>query len=316
MPKKKLLIPCLMGPTASGKTDIACQLSDKYPFNIISVDSALIYRGMNIGTAKPDEKTLERYPHALINLCDPTAHYSVGQFCTDVDASIQTIVHQQHHPLLVGGTMMYFNALFKGLSALPSANQKIREHLSHLLTEHGSQYLHDELKRVDPLSAARIHPNDPQRIQRALEIFQITGVPQSELWQASHSNENYTYLKIAIAPQDRKILHERIAQRFNHMLEQGFIDEVKTLLDNKTLTKDLPALRCVGYRQVIEYLEGACDFNTMKERGIAATRQLAKRQLTWLRSFEDIYWFDSLDPDIVTKIGTLIEAHIVSHHHR
>lgn len=311
-----IIIPCLMGPTASGKTDIALQLADHFPLRLISVDSALIYRGMNIGTAKPNAQTLATHPHALIDICEPTEHYSAATFCHDVLQILQELFNSPNlnqYPLLVGGTMMYFNALFKGLSPLPQANPTIRKKLNALLKEKGSAYLHTMLAKIDPFAAQKIHQNDPQRLQRALEVIEITGKPLSENWQTLHKNKAYDYLKIALTPAHRHILHERIALRFEKMLAENFIDEVKTLMQNKTLSLDYPAMRAVGYRQMYEYLNGLYDFDTMKEKAIAATRQLAKRQLTWLRSFDDVYWFDSQDPKLLDKIMALLSKKIPIH---
>lgn len=279
-----------MGPTASGKTDLAIKLADNYPVEIISVDSALIYRDMNIGTAKPDADTLKKYPHHLVDICDPSEKYSAGNFCDAVHQLIPKIIANNKIPLLVGGTMMYYNALFKGLAPLPDASPEIRATLDALIAEKGSAYLHQQLQQVDPKAAELIHPNDPQRIQRALEVYQITGKPLSSFWQKTMDYPQYDYVKLALAPQDRSILHERIALRFEKMLDAGFIDEVRELMARGDLSLDLPSMRCVGYRQAWLYLQGEYDFDTMKEKAIVATRQLAKRQITWLRSFEDVMW--------------------------
>ena len=302
-------IICLMGPTASGKTDLAINIAQKLPIQIISVDSALIYRHMNIGTAKPAPTVLEKYPHHLINICDPSERYSAANFCTQVNALIAKIHQQQKIPLLVGRTMMYFNALFKGLAQLPDADLNIRQKLDNLLKEKGAAYLHTQLQQVDPTAADKIHPNDPQRLQRALEVYQITGTPISELWQTQAQQPSKTFIKIAISPADRKVLHQRIEQRFEQMLQQGFLNEVEQLMLRGDLSLGLPAIRCVGYRQAWQHLLGEFDFTTMREKSIIATRQLAKRQLTWLRSFDDMYWFDSCDENLTSIILAFIKTH-------
>ncbi|MDP1574858.1 MAG: tRNA (adenosine(37)-N6)-dimethylallyltransferase MiaA [Coxiellaceae bacterium] len=293
----------IMGPTASGKTDLAIQLADALPADIISVDSALVYRGMDIGTAKPSNALLSVAPHRLINLCDPSETYSAGQFCVDAAREIQAISAEKRLPLLVGGTMLYFRELFHGIADLPKADLVIRAALEKKAEKIGWLALHEELKRVDPVAAEKIKPQDSQRIQRALEVFLITGNPISVLQKNKTPllpEENVT--QIALIPEDRAWLHARIALRFEAMLAEGFIDEVKTLKDRGDLHKNMPSMRVVGYRQAWEYLEGECDFETMKARAIAATRQLAKRQLTWLRSWKNASVFDPRDPKLFEKV--------------
>lgn len=280
----------LMGPTASGKTDLAVAIKKHFPVELISVDSALIYRDMAIGTAKPDAKTLREAPHHLIDLCDPAEIYSAANFRDDALKLMQEITAAGHIPLLVGGTMLYFRALQYGLTELPNANPAIRQRLENEAKQQGWQRLHDRLSEIDPISAKRIHPNDPQRLQRALEVYEITGKALSTLHQESQQNAcPYQVLKLALLPEDRQWLHDRIAQRFYQMLEHGLITEVEKLYQRGDLHPDLPAMRAVGYRQVWDYLVGNIDYNTMVNRGIVATRQLAKRQITWLRSEKDLY---------------------------
>ncbi len=293
---------CLYGPTAAGKTGLAIELSQQLDADIISVDSALIYRGMDIGTAKPTAAELARAPHRLIDICDPAERYSAAQFALDARREIESILAAGRIPLLVGGTMMYFKTLLEGMSKLPEADPAVREKLTQRLNDEGSEALHAELSRIDPTSAARIHPNDPQRLIRALEVYEISGRSLTELSQTRSGALPYPAVQIALAPLDRKVLHERIALRFRQMLEQGFLDEVKALRERGDLHLDLPALRSVGYRQAWQYLDGDIDYETMVDKGIFATRQLAKRQLTWLRKWHDVRWFDSLAPDLVEQV--------------
>ncbi len=292
----KQRIICLMGPTASGKSDLALKLCDEFPCEIISVDSAMIYRGMDIGTAKPDAATLQRYPHHLVDILDPKESYSVGSFKADVEQLIQDIWQRQHIPLLVGGTMMYYRILQFGIATLPSANPTIRARLLEQAQQQGWAKMHERLQQVDPAAAARIHPNDPQRIQRALEVYEATGQSLSSLHADNDiSISSDRFINIAIAPEDRQILHERIAHRFKLMLEMGFITEVEALYQRGDLSLSMPSIRCVGYRQVWQYLDGESDYNSMVDKGIIATRQLAKRQLTWLRKWPALTWFNSED---------------------
>lgn len=292
---------CLYGPTAAGKTGLAIELSERLGADIVSVDSALIYRGMDIGTAKPNAQELARAPHRLINICDPAERYSAAQFATDAKREIEAIFAKGRIPLLVGGTMMYFKTLLEGMSQLPEADEAVRQEIVERLDQQGSEALHAELQAVDPTSAARIHPNDPQRLIRALEVYAISGKSLTELTQTRAGALEYPVIQLAVAPLDRKVLHERIALRFEQMLEQGFLDEVKALRQRDDLHLDLPAMRSVGYRQAWEYLDGDIDYATMVDKGIFATRQLAKRQLTWLRKWPGVRWFDSLAPDLVEQ---------------
>ncbi|QYN45717.1 tRNA (adenosine(37)-N6)-dimethylallyltransferase MiaA [Gilliamella sp. ESL0405] len=292
MNKPKII--SLMGPTASGKTAFAMALADKYPIDIISVDSALIYRGMDIGTAKPTQDEQKQYPHKLIDICDPAQSYSAANFRHDAIVEIENSLKNGRIPLLVGGTMLYFKALIEGLSPLPAADSEIRQQIEEKANRLGWQAIHEDLKKVDPVSAKRIHPNDPQRLNRALEVYLITGKSLTELTEQSGEALPYDIKQFAIMPQDRAELHQRIEQRFLQMLDQGFEDEVKTLMQRSDLHLNLPSIRCVGYRQMWEYLTGDVSYDEMVFKGICATRQLAKRQITWLRGWQQpITWLNS-----------------------
>ncbi|MFA5677624.1 MAG: tRNA (adenosine(37)-N6)-dimethylallyltransferase MiaA [Pseudomonas sp.] len=299
---------CLMGPTAAGKTDLALHLADHLPCELISVDSALVYRGMDIGTAKPDAETLARYPHHLVDILDPAEAYSAARFRRDAQELMAGILARGRIPLLVGGTMLYYKALFGGLAQMPAADPGVRQRIEEQARQQGWEAVHAELAKIDPVAAERIHPNDPQRIQRAYEVFLVSGVTLTE-WHRRQVLENaessatgganmsYTTHYVAVAPKERHILHERIAMRFSQMIEQGFIAEVEALYARGDLNVSMPSVRAVGYRQAWDYLEGKLSRSEMIERGVIATRQLAKRQFTWLRGWhEDIEWFDSLDP--------------------
>lgn len=293
----------LMGPTAAGKTDLALALARILPCELVSVDSALVYRGMDIGTAKPDKATLDAFPHHLVDIRDPAEAYSAAEFRRDALNVMADITARGRIPLLVGGTMLYFKALLDGLADMPGADAEVRAELEVRGQREGWSVLHEELRAVDPQSAARIHPNDPQRLVRALEVFRVSGMTMTELRlrQSEDGSEEgrfpYTVAQLAIAPAQRQILHERIAQRFDLMLEQGFVAEVERLHRRGDLHAELPSIRAVGYRQVWEHLEGRLSTSLMRERGIIATRQLAKRQFTWLRSWENVHWLNSLDCD-------------------
>ncbi len=281
----------LMGPTASGKTDLAIDLVQELPCDIISVDSALVYRDMDIGTAKPSAEELERAPHRLIDICDPIESYSAARFRQDALREIEQIQEQGRIPLLVGGTMLYFRALQYGLSDMPDADPDIRARLDAEMKEFGLAAMHARLHQVDPHAADRINPNDPQRIQRALEVYEITGSPLSELQQSDGEPKlPYHVIKLVRAPVERSTLHARIEQRFHKMLQQGLEEEVKTLLQKWDLDHEMPSMRLVGYRQMLRYIQGEYSYGQMVERGVIATRQLAKRQFTWLRSEKDVNW--------------------------
>jgi len=289
----------IMGPTASGKTDLAVELMDKYPCELISVDSALIYKDMDIGTAKPDEKTLARAPHRLISFLDPAESYSAADFRRDALREMKEVTASGKIPILVGGTMLYYRALEQGLAEMPEADPSIRAALTKEAEEHGWQALHERLATIDPIAAERIHPNDPQRLQRALEVYQLTGTSMTEHHQrASKDALPYRLLKIALIPSDREWLRQRAALRFDLMIQAGFMKEVEKLYQRNDLHINLPSVRCVGYRQAWEFLEGQTDFNEMKNRAIVATRQLAKRQLTWLRSEGNLSIFDAIKYDV------------------
>lgn len=301
----------LMGPTAAGKTDLAVELVKRFPLEIISVDSALVYRGMDIGTAKPDAAMLEGAPHRLIDIRDPNESYSAAKFREDALREMADISQSRRVPLLVGGTMLYFRSLQKGLAVLPAANHTVRKKLEREMAEHGLAALHRRLRRVDPGSAARIHPNDPQRTLRALEVFELSGRTLSEL-HAEQTAAPFPYrrLKLVCAPAGREVLRERIACRFDAMLRAGFIAEVQGLLD-QGVRMDSPALRSVGYRQVVMYLSGEYDRQEMREQAITATRQLAKRQMTWLRSEPDCHWIQPESTELVAQALKLVETHLM-----
>ena len=298
----------LMGPTASGKTGLAVELVQRLPLEIISVDSALVYRGMDIGTAKPDAATLALAPHRLIDIRDPGEAYSAAQFRADALREMESICARGNTPLLVGGTMLYFRALEQGLSILPGADPEVRAQLETRAAEIGWAAMHQRLAAVDAESAARIHPNDPQRIQRALEVYELTGVALSELCRrGSETAPNYRFLKIVLAPPEREVLHRRIEARLRAMLEQGFLDEVQRLQRRGDLDARLPALRAVGYRQAWMYLQGELSADEWVERTLVATRQYARRQLTWLRAEADAHWVDPLGADAVARVAALIK---------
>jgi tRNA dimethylallyltransferase len=283
-----------MGPTASGKTDLALALVRRFPCEIVSVDSAMVYRGMEIGTAKPDLQTQRMAPHRLIDIVEPVDPYSAARFRLDALAEMKDITARGKIPLLVGGTMLYFSALQYGLSEMPSANPSIRSQLVARAANEGWASLHDQLRQVDPVAAARIHCNDPQRIQRALEVWLSSGKRLSEYHHQSTLEElPYRISKLCVAPRDRQLLHERIAARFKGMLNAGLIEEVRGLRERAGMHSSLPSMRAVGYRQVWRFLDGLVGYSELLEGGIVATRQLAKRQLTWLRRDADVHWFDS-----------------------
>ena len=299
---------CLMGPTASGKTDLAVALRRHLPVEIISVDSAMVYRDMDIGTAKPDAATLQQAPHRLIDLLDPAEAYSAARFREDALREMADIVRAGAIPLLVGGTMLYFRALSEGLSVLPEADPVLRQRIEAEAAELGWKVMHRRLAEVDPESAARIHPNDPQRLGRALEVYALSGRPLSELWREHQAAPlPYRLVKLAVAPPERHELHQRIAQRFALMLETGLLEEVEALYRRGDLHPELPSIRCVGYRQVWQYLAGELSYAEMSEKGVVATRQLAKRQFTWLRSESHLHWYSSFDQKLVEKVLKMLD---------
>ena len=304
----------LMGPTASGKTGAAVYLQSKLPVGIISVDSALVFKDMNIGTAKPDAETLAQAPHHLIDIIDPTSAYSAANFRSDALRLMADITARGKIPLLVGGTMLYFKALQEGLSGLPEANPAVRARLDARAALIGWPAMHQKLALIDPQTAARLMPNDTQRIQRALEVFEITGESMSRLFaKQTKQTLPYNVIKIALIPSDRKVLHARIEARFEQMLTAGFVEEVQRLIAKyPSLTPESTAMRCVGYRQALEHLKGDFDLTELRDRGVFATRQLAKRQLTWLRGMDDLLEIDCLDNDLNDKIFNFINQHITN----
>ncbi|GHG65780.1 tRNA dimethylallyltransferase [Alishewanella longhuensis] len=290
----ELPVICIMGPTASGKTALAIALKQQLGnAELISVDSALVYRGMDIGTAKPNATELALAPHYLIDIRDPVQSYSAADFRADALVLIREIQQRGNIPILVGGTMLYFKALLQGISELPAADEQIRAQLEAEAKQHGWAVLHQQLAAIDPVAASRIHPNDPQRINRALEVYRLTGQSLTDLTAKQPEPFPYKVHQFAIAPTDRTELHQRIEQRFMQMLAQGFQQEVQQLLDRGDLHENLPAVRCVGYRQMWDYLQGHTNYELMVNQGVAATRQLAKRQLTWLRSWPNLHWLKS-----------------------
>ncbi len=303
----------LMGPTASGKTALAIDLVQTGKFEIISVDSAMVYQQMNIGSAKPNDKELLLAPHHLIDFIDPKDAYSAADFCRDAIDLINQIHQRGKVPLLVGGTMLYFKALKDGLADLPQSDETTRNHLKEKIEQIGIEGVHQELKQVDPISAERLHSNDTQRICRALEIYLISGKTMTQ-WHAEQALQSLPnpLLSIALAPEDRSVLHQRIAQRFEQMVEHGFLDEVASLYYRGDLTSDNTSMRCVGYRQIWQYMDGELTLSEAKERAIIATRQLAKRQYTWLRSWDSAEWFDPLDEKQLAAVRERVLTFVVS----
>jgi len=305
-------IPCLLGPTASGKTAAALALAAQRPIEIISVDSALVYREMDIGTAKPTAEERAIAPHHLIDIVDPANAYSAAEFRADALRLTAEIQARGRLPLLVGGTMLYYKALTQGLNDLPAADPNVRAQLDADAARDGWPALHARLAAVDPATAARLAPNDSQRIQRALEVFMLTGEAMSTLLAAPARTDDaaadWRFVPIALEPSDRSVLHARIERRFDAMLENGFVDEVVKLRERGDLSPEMPSMRCVGYRQVWEYLDGAVDYATMRDKGVFATRQLCKRQLTWLRSMDERVVVDCCDREATARVLEVIEA--------
>ena len=292
-----------MGPTASGKTSLAVELVKHLPLEIVSVDSAMVYRGMDIGTAKPTREVLEIAPHRLIDICDPTESYSAGRFRRDAMTAVEEIRENNRIPILVGGTGLYFRSLEQGFSDLPSTDPALRTRLTQMMRERGSPALHAELSRVDPVSAERLHPNDSQRIQRALEVYEITKTPLSVFIAEGRLGAlPHKVIKLALAPSDRRIIRERTRQRFIRMLDNGLVGEVRGFFEQENMHEGLTSMRMVGYRQVWSYLADCLSYSEMQERAVIATRQLAKRQLTWLRTEDNTTWFDSSRPDIAQVV--------------
>ena len=313
MKSSKPLVVSIMGPTASGKTAAALAIANSIPCEIISVDSALIYRGMDIGTAKPSDEERSQVPHHLIDILDPSLSYSVKQFRDDALRLIADIQARSKLPLLVGGTMLYFKALRDGLDDLPSADLALRSQLDMEITRHGTAALHARLRELDPITAERLNPNDTQRVQRAMEIILLSGQPMSsQLDKADKPELPFELMSLALEPSDRKVLHERIAQRFDVMLsaKPGLIEETAALKQRSDLHIGLPSIRCVGYRQAWDYLDGKINRDNLREMGIAATRQLAKRQLTWLRSMPDRQVVDCLSSNPTEQILSLVTTRL------
>ena len=298
----------LMGPTASGKTGLALELADRLPVELISVDSALVYRDMDIGTAKPDAATLARYPHALVDIISPEESYSAARFREDALAAMADATARGRIPLLVGGTMLYYKALLQGLADLPQADPAVRAEIDALAAAGGWPAVHAELAKVDPVTAARLHPTDSQRLQRALEIFRLSGQPMSALLaNQPDPTPPYRFLSLGLLPSDRAELHRRIAERFDQMLAAGLEDEVRRLRTKYVLNLNLPSMRCVGYRQVWEAQDGLIPRAELRDRGIFATRQLAKRQITWMTNTLEAEPFDCLASDLRQRIDARVD---------
>ena len=307
----QLPVVLLMGPTASGKTELAVALASHFDGEIISVDSSLVYRGMDIGTAKPSLEIRAQIPHHLIDILDPVQSFSAGQFRHQAIKLIEQIRQSGKLPILAGGTMLYFHGLLNGLAQLPVADTQVRAEIDLEARRLGWRVMHQKLAEIDPQSAARIHPNDTQRIQRALEVYRVSGKPLTD-WIEDNRKTSFPYPKIplVVAPKDRAMLHRRIERRFYKMLEQGFVEEVRELYRRKDMHQNLPAMRCVGYRQIWSYLAGEMDRETMISKAIIATRQLAKRQFTWLRRYQEAQWFDSEENQIINTVISNISKSI------
>ncbi len=302
----------VMGPTASGKTDLAMQLCDQLPCELVSVDSAMVFKGMDIGTAKPSPEELASYPHRLVDIIDPAEAYSAAQFREDALSAIEEIQAANRFPVLVGGTMLYFNALKQGLAKLPEADPEIRQRIEEEAAERGWPAIHARLAEVDPEGAERLKPNDAQRLQRALEVFELTGRAISDHWREQEEAElPFDIVPIALAPDDRSVLHDRIELRFDLMLKAGFEDEVRALWQRGDLHVGMPSIRCVGYRQMWSWFEGEYDQETMRYKGIVATRQLAKRQLTWLRGWDDVHWLPTGERNLLARALKLVDPAVI-----
>ena len=297
---------CILGPTASGKTDLAIKLAQQLPCDLISVDSAMVYTGMDIGTAKPDAETLKNYPHALIDICDPAIPYSAAQFRHDALRCIENSLAQNRLPVLVGGSMLYHRVLQHGIAELPEANSMIRAELQKKADVHGWEALHQDLQKIDPIAANRIHSNDSQRLLRALEVYQASGKTLSHFWEQQEANAlPYSFINIGLQV-NRPLLRERIADRFNIMIKKGFIDEVRHFYTRADMHADLPSMKSVGYQQAWQYLDGQITHDQMIEHTINATRQFAKRQVTWLRRWPELKWLESQNPHCIDKIMAFI----------
>lgn len=296
----------LRGPTASGKTNLAIALTEQLPLEIISVDSVMVYRGLDIGSAKPDQKTLHHYPHHLVDICDPRVNYSLGAFYRDVNQAIQVILNKGKIPLLVGGTMMYFNALTRGLNDLPSSNENIRKQIEDDAKKLGWPELHKRLSSIDPVSGQKIKTNDKQRIQRALEVYEISGKPLSSFFSLQERTSEYEFLNISLLPDVRQSLYGRIGVRFDQMLDQGLVEEVRGLLKQPKLSSSNNSMKSIGYKEMCAFVENRLSFTEAKDKSILATRRLAKRQLTWLRSLDQDCQYNIFDNDLENKLYNLI----------
>ena len=296
----------LRGPTASGKTDLAISLIKELPLEIVSVDSVMVYRGLDIGSAKPNQQILDQYPHHLINISDPDNNYSLGKFFKDVNKAIQIITENKKIPILVGGTMMYFNILSKGLSNLPSSDDEIRKKIEHQAEVMGWPELHKKLSEVDPISAAKIKPNDKQRIQRALEVIELTGKPLSKFFKDQQYTKDYNFFNISLFATNRDRLYQRINSRFSKMLNDGLVDEVKSLLESTNLRSSNNSMKSIGYREICAFLDNKLSLKEAEKNATMATRRLAKRQITWLRSLKDHNSYDILEKNLIQKIQDLI----------
>ena len=307
MRSKKVII--LRGPTASGKTDLSLELAEKFPIELISVDSVMVYKGLNIGSAKPSKQILKSYPHHLIDICEPNEKYSAGRFIVDAQKIIKDIQSNDRIPLLVGGTMMYYKVLQDGMSQLPAANEEIRTQIDLKAEKIGWPEMHAELRKVDPESANEIKPNDKQRIQRAIEVYMITGVGMSELKREGESNNKFDYLSISLLPNDREALYENINNRFDSMIKEGLLDEVSTLLNTERVSNESHSMRSIGYREMLEYIRGEKTLEVAIDTAKLSSRRYAKRQITWLRSFDDQYKLEPMERDNIKTIEEILNNH-------
>ena len=307
MRSKKVII--LRGPTASGKTDLSLELAEKFPIDLISVDSVMVYKGLNIGSAKPSKQILKSYPHHLIDICEPNEKYSAGRFIVDAQKIIKDIQSNDRIPLLVGGTMMYYKVLQDGMSQLPAANEEIRTQIDLKAEKIGWPEMHAELRKVDPESANEIKPNDKQRIQRAIEVYMITGVAMSELKREGESNNKFDYLSISLLPNDREALYENINNRFDSMIKEGLLDEVSTLLNTERVSNESHSMRSIGYREMLEYIRGEKTLEVAIDTARLSSRRYAKRQITWLRSFDDQYKLEPMERDNIKTIEEILNNH-------
>ena len=299
----------IRGPTASGKTDLSLKLSEKLPLEVISVDSVMVYKGLDIGSAKPSKEILKQYPHHLIDICDPRDKYSVGKFVDDAQEKIKDIQSKNRIPILVGGTMMYYKVLQDGLSELPSANDEVRNQIEQKAREIGWSKLHSELEEIDPEAAKKIKPNDKQRIQRAMEVYMISGVPISELRRESKSNNEFKFLNITLMPNDREELYRNINSRFDSMIKEGLLDEITSLLDERLVSKDSHSMQSIGYREMLDYIGGEVSLDDAIDAAKMSSRRYAKRQITWLRSMDDPYKLDPSDNNNLKSIQDIINSH-------